>query len=87
MKAVVLGAAAGGGLQAVEILRFVDGKTGVGAVVDSLVGRYTQAPRELIAKEVTASGAKRTAYRRLTMWALVCLPMNKTEVLKRSVLT
>ena len=54
MKAVVLGAAAGGGLQAVEILRFVDGKTGVGAVVDSLAGRYTQAPRELIAKDVTA---------------------------------
>jgi pyrroloquinoline quinone biosynthesis protein D len=39
--------------QAVEILRLVDGKTGVGAIVDSLTARYTQAPRELIAKDVT----------------------------------
>ena len=40
--------------QAVEILQLVDGKTGVGAIVDSLANRYTQAPRELIAKDVTA---------------------------------
>jgi pyrroloquinoline quinone biosynthesis protein D len=40
--------------QAVEILQLVDGKTGVGAIVDSLAARYTQAPRELIAKDVTA---------------------------------
>lgn len=38
--------------QAVEILQLVDGKTGVGAIVDSLAARY-QAPRELIAKDVT----------------------------------
>ena len=40
--------------QAVEILQLVDGKTGVAAIVDSLAARYTQAPRELIAKDVTA---------------------------------
>jgi pyrroloquinoline quinone biosynthesis protein D len=40
--------------QAVEILQLVDGKTGVGAIVDSLIARYTQAPRNLIAKDVTA---------------------------------
>ena len=40
--------------QAVEILRLVDGKTGVGAIVDSLAARYDQAPRDLIAKDVTA---------------------------------
>ena len=40
--------------QAVEILQLVDGRTGVGAIVDSLAARYTQAPRELIAKDVTA---------------------------------
>jgi pyrroloquinoline quinone biosynthesis protein D len=40
--------------QAVEILQLVDGKTGVGAIVDSLANRYAQAPRELIAKDVTA---------------------------------
>src|SRR5260221_9556818 len=40
--------------QAVEILKLVDGKTGVGAIVDSLANLYTQAPRELIAKDVTA---------------------------------
>jgi pyrroloquinoline quinone biosynthesis protein D len=39
--------------QAVEILQRVDGKTGVGAIIDSLANR-TQAPRELIAKDVTA---------------------------------
>ena len=39
--------------QAVEILRLVDGRTGVAAIVDSLASRYTQAPRELIAKDVT----------------------------------
>jgi pyrroloquinoline quinone biosynthesis protein D len=38
--------------QAVEILKLVDGKTGVSAIVDSLAARY-QAPRELIAKDVT----------------------------------
>jgi pyrroloquinoline quinone biosynthesis protein D len=40
--------------QAVEILQLVDGKTGVSAIVDSLAARYTQAPRDLIAKDVTA---------------------------------
>jgi pyrroloquinoline quinone biosynthesis protein D len=40
--------------QAVEILKLVDGKTGVAAIVDSLATRYSQAPRELIAKDVTA---------------------------------
>ena len=38
--------------QAVEILKLVDGKTGVSGIVDSLAARY-QAPRELIAKDVT----------------------------------
>jgi pyrroloquinoline quinone biosynthesis protein D len=40
--------------QAVEILKLVDGKTVVAAIVDSLAARYSQAPRELIAKDVTA---------------------------------
>ena len=40
--------------QAVEILKLVDGKTSVGGIVDVLAGRYDQAPRELIAKDVTA---------------------------------
>ena len=40
--------------QAVEILQLVDGKTGVAAIVDSLAQRYSQAPRDLIAKDVTA---------------------------------
>ena len=40
--------------QAVEILQLVDGKTGVAAIVAALAARYTQAPRELIAKDVTA---------------------------------
>jgi pyrroloquinoline quinone biosynthesis protein D len=40
--------------QAVEILKLVDGRANVGAIVDALAGRYTQAPRELIAKDVTA---------------------------------
>ena len=39
--------------QAVEILQLVDGKTGVSAIVDSLASRYSQAPRDLIAKDVT----------------------------------
>ena len=39
--------------QAVEILKLLDGKTGVSAIVDSLAARYSQAPRELIAKDVT----------------------------------
>jgi pyrroloquinoline quinone biosynthesis protein D len=40
--------------QAVEILKLVDGKTGVATIVDTLATRYTAAPRELIAKDVTA---------------------------------
>ena len=40
--------------QAVEILQLVDGKTGVAAIVDSLAQRYSQAPRDLIATDVTA---------------------------------
>ncbi len=40
--------------QAVEILKLVDGKSSVGQIVDALAARYTQAPRELIAKDVTA---------------------------------
>jgi pyrroloquinoline quinone biosynthesis protein D len=40
--------------QAVEILKLVDGKAGVGAIVDVLAGRYTAASRELIAQDVTA---------------------------------
>ena len=40
--------------QAVEILKLVDGKTGVSAIVSTLAARYDQAPRELIAKDVTA---------------------------------
>jgi pyrroloquinoline quinone biosynthesis protein D len=40
--------------QAVEILKLLDGKAGVGAVIDVLVERYTGAPRELIARDVTA---------------------------------
>jgi|SRR6266404_2895198 pyrroloquinoline quinone biosynthesis protein D len=40
--------------QAVEILHLVDGNASVGAIVDALAARYTQAPRELIAKDVTA---------------------------------
>src|SRR5215467_3813169 len=40
--------------QAVEILKLVDGKASVAAIVDSLAARYSQAPRELIAKDVTA---------------------------------
>src|SRR5262245_4128890 len=40
--------------QAVEILKLVDGKASVAGIVDSLAARYSQAPRELIAKDVTA---------------------------------
>ena len=40
--------------QAVDILQLVDGRTGVAAIVSALAARYTQAPRELIAKDVTA---------------------------------
>ena len=40
--------------QAVEILQLVDGKTGVAAIIDTLAMRYTQAPRDLIATDVTA---------------------------------
>ena len=40
--------------QAVEILQLVDGKTSAGAIIDALAGRYKQAPRELIARDVTA---------------------------------
>jgi pyrroloquinoline quinone biosynthesis protein D len=39
--------------QAVEILKLVDGKAGVGVIVDVLADRYDQAPRELIARDVT----------------------------------
>ena len=41
--------------QAVEILQLVDGSAGVGTIVDSLVQRYTQAPRELIDIAVRAA--------------------------------
>jgi pyrroloquinoline quinone biosynthesis protein D len=40
--------------QAVEILKLLDGKASVGAIIDVLTARYTGAPRELIAKDVTA---------------------------------
>jgi pyrroloquinoline quinone biosynthesis protein D len=40
--------------QAVEILKLLDGKASVGAITDTLAGRYTEAPRELIARDVTA---------------------------------
>jgi pyrroloquinoline quinone biosynthesis protein D len=40
--------------QAVEILQLADGKTSAGAIIDALAGRYTQAPRDLIARDVTA---------------------------------
>ncbi len=40
--------------QAVEILQLLDGKTGVGTIVDTLAARYTQAPRDVIANDVTA---------------------------------
>jgi len=40
--------------QAVEILKLVDGKASVDAIVDVLAARYTQATRELIAADVTA---------------------------------
>jgi pyrroloquinoline quinone biosynthesis protein D len=40
--------------QAVEILKLVDGKIGVRAIIDVLTGRYMEAPRELIAQDVTA---------------------------------
>ena len=39
--------------QAVEILQLVDGKASVDGIVDALAARYSQAPRELIAKDVT----------------------------------
>ncbi len=40
--------------QAVEILQLVDGKASVEAIVDTLARKYTQAPRDLIATDVTA---------------------------------
>ncbi|HYX03932.1 MAG TPA: pyrroloquinoline quinone biosynthesis peptide chaperone PqqD [Reyranella sp.] len=40
--------------QAVEILKLLDGKASVGAITDTLAGRYTEAPRDLIARDVTA---------------------------------
>jgi len=40
--------------QAVEILKLLDGKASVGAITNTLAGRYTEAPRELIARDVTA---------------------------------
>ena len=39
--------------QAVEILKLVDGRASVEAIVDSLAARYSQAPRDVIAKDVT----------------------------------
>jgi pyrroloquinoline quinone biosynthesis protein D len=40
--------------QAVEILRLVDGKTNLAAIVDSLAARYSGTPRELIARDIAA---------------------------------
>jgi pyrroloquinoline quinone biosynthesis protein D len=40
--------------QAVEILRLVDGKASTDAIIEALALRYTQATRELIARDVTA---------------------------------
>jgi pyrroloquinoline quinone biosynthesis protein D len=40
--------------QAVEILQLVDGTMAIGDIVDKLAARYTQAPREVIAKDVAA---------------------------------
>jgi pyrroloquinoline quinone biosynthesis protein D len=40
--------------QAVEILKLVDGKASVDVITDTLAGRFTQAPRDLIARDVTA---------------------------------
>src|SRR5947209_2078887 len=40
--------------QAVEILQLLDGERSVDAIADALAQRYTQAPRELIAKDVAA---------------------------------
>ena len=40
--------------QAVEILKLVDGKAVVGAIIDILAERYSAAPRDLIAQDVTA---------------------------------
>jgi len=40
--------------QAVEILKLIDGKVSVGEIVDALAARYTKAPRERIARDVTA---------------------------------
>ena len=40
--------------QAVEILQLVDGKTSVGAIIDTLAQRYTRATSEEIGGDVTA---------------------------------
>ena len=40
--------------QAVEILQLVDGEISVGVIVDRLAAKYSQAPREQIAKDVAA---------------------------------
>jgi pyrroloquinoline quinone biosynthesis protein D len=40
--------------QAVSILHLVDGKTSGGGIVDALATRYTDAPRERIARDVAA---------------------------------
>ena len=40
--------------QAVEILHLVDGKTSGGGIVDAFATRYTEAVRELIARDVAA---------------------------------
>ena len=58
--------------QAVEILQLVDGKTGVGAIIDALAARYTQAPRELIAtrRHRHAAGPRRQGMSRRCRRAL-----------------
>jgi pyrroloquinoline quinone biosynthesis protein D len=40
--------------QAIEILRLVDGKTNLAAIVDALAARYSGTPRELIARDIAA---------------------------------
>jgi hypothetical protein len=40
--------------QAVEILQLVDSQTSAGAIIDALADRYTQAPRDLLVRDVTA---------------------------------
>ena len=40
--------------QAVEILQLVDGQRSLNAIVDTLAARYSGAPRDVIATDVTA---------------------------------